>query len=369
MRSLKLMICLAMLAVMASPAIADKLRQTDIAPNANVVIHLDWDAARTGAPFRQLAKQATAGLIESGFVSKRAAELGAMSTLHGMTLVVTHDGDTYQVVHAETKLQSLQDIFSEAKGYVVVKHGKHAIYHWLDLPDGLKEGQGSDEIAKVDDAEPSPIYAAVCAEGRFIISKQLRTVVEVLERYDGQGESIADDEFAKINHHALENTVLLFHATSGNALESIVPGVPVNACHAVLGVQGNICEFACQAELGNALMAATVANSLKAENLAAMLQSSIKSKASVESAVEEETSREDGKRSVSFGVGVKNVDAETMHAMLAKAFRTTIDGAIIRIRFRGVVEPSVTVDKKKLGISLQLDGAQTSTAAKEETIR
>ena len=116
-------------------------------------------------------------------------------------------------------------------------------------------------------------------------------------------------------------------------------------------------------------MAAAVANALKTENLVAMLQSYLKSEAGVEDPVEEETEDDEGVRSVNFGVGFKNVDAETMHAMLAQAVRTTTDGAVIRIHFRGVVEPVVKIDEKELAISLQLDGAQTSTAAKEETIR
>ena len=237
MRYLKWTLCLTYFAMLASPAVAGKLKQSDISPDAEVVIHLDWDAARTGAPFRKLADQACAGLIESGFVGKQAAELGAASTLHGMTLVVTRSGSTYQVVRAETSLDSLQSIFSEAEGYVVVKHGEHEIHHWLDLPDGLKT---SEEIDEPDDAEPSPIYAAVCADGTFIISKQLRTVVQALERHDGHGESISDDEFAKINEQVPDNTVLMFHAASANALESIMPGIPVSAGRAALSVQGNV---------------------------------------------------------------------------------------------------------------------------------
>ncbi len=369
--TLRSTLCLAVLAAILPNVYAGKLRQMDLPPDAELVIHLDWDAARTGAPFRELADKVISGLATTNFIGADAAELVSDARLHDMTLVVTGSGETFQIVRADVEVTELQRIFADAKGYVVVQHGEHAIHHWLDLPESLKS-----ETAKSDaEEEPSPIYAAICGEGNFIVSKQLRTVVNTLNRIDSAEQAISDDAFAAINKDAPENTVLLVHAGSMHALEPVVSGLPVKTGRAYLSVEGSVCEMTCVAEMNNAILAAAIADTLKTDNLVFLLQSYLQNKVAAEAtptANDQDAQEEkpnDGKRTLNLGFGFKNVDAETMHAMLSQAFSTTTEGAEIRIFFRGVVEPTVDISSKGLSIQLQLDGAKTSTAAKEETIR
>lgn len=356
-------LCVAALVTCAASAGAGPLRETDLPPDTELVIHLDWDAARGGAAFRQLAEQATAGLIESGFVGSLAAELVADSNLHDLTLVVTAGG-TFQVVRADTDVDGLREIFADAPGYCVVKHGQYEIHHWLDLPAALKS---TDEANNSDD--PSPIYAAVCGDGTFFLSKQLRPVVEALERRDGASEKISTEKLAAICDGCPNNTVLLIHASSGQSLETI--GLPLKTGRATVSYTGNVCECVCEAELPNSAIASAIANTLRPENVVSFVQSFAAGQADADSATkpEDEEGEETGQRNLNLGFGFKNIDAETMHDMIANAFSTTTDGAKIRFAFRGVIEPNVKIDAKNLAISLVIDGAKTSTAAKEETIR
>ncbi len=365
------------LAMCLSVAEAGKLQQVDLPPDTELVIHLDWDKARDSAPLRQLAGETTRGLLESGFVGWPAAELVADTVLHDMTLVVTSSG-TFQVVRADTDVDGLRAIFADAPGYVVVKHGNYEIHHWLDLPAVLKS---TDE--DYNSSDPSPIYAADCGDGTYILSKQLRPVVQALERRDGVREQISDEKCAEINAGAPENLVLLVHACSPDSLERMSLPIPIKTGHATLAFEGSICEFRCEGEMANSMIAGAIAQVFKPENLVRFFQGIAAKQVGAtqagavvankdESEQEQQPAEEkpaDGKRSLNLGFSFKNIDAETMHAMLAKAFSTTTDGAKISVSFRGVIEPQVKIDARSLSISLVLDGAESSTAAKEETIR
>lgn len=368
MRVAKRFLSLAAMAAMSAPSYAGELRRSDLPANTAMVVHVDWDAARTSPPMVKLSEQISAGLASGGFVGPAAVKLIAGGTLHDMTLVVTESGSTFQVVRGEVDVAGLKGIFAEADDYVVVHHGEHEIHHWVGVPKAFD--QADDQEAAKSEDPPSAIYAAVCPDGTYIISEQLKAIVEALARRDGAGEQISDKAFAALKYEIPANTMIQIHARSAGSLESIVPGLPLTSGRAIISVDGAVCEMNCDVDFNNAMIASTLANVLKPENLVTMLQGYAAQAAGAKAPEHAEQPKpNDGKRALNLGFGIKNMDEKDTRELITKAIQATADGTRLHVHFRGVLEPVVEVKPQALSISLQLDGAKTQTAGKDETIR
>ena len=190
--------CIATLLVLVPITLsAAPLKRQRLPQNTRQLVHVDFDQLKKSPWLRSSLKQ----LVEKNdYVKKIVGRLPkdlsflSQSKLHDVTVLVGKSQDAITaIISVDTDWAKLQTLIEKEPSYVVVKHGKHSIHHWVYSERKWAERLGLPK--KKEEGDTTTHYLTLAKPGLLVVSNRLRSLVESLDTLDGKRDCVSPERF------------------------------------------------------------------------------------------------------------------------------------------------------------------------------